>query len=148
MRLVLASDHAGYDLRKHLGSVALSLGYEVFERGAPNGAPYDYPNAADEAIHELLGGNADVAILICGTGIGVSIRANRHRGVRAALCCNPRSAELARQHNHANALCLGARLLTFAEAEEIMRVFLKTAPDEDERHRRRVRMLDDQSNIA
>ena len=90
----------------------------------------------------MLAGGTDLGVLVCGTGIGVSIRANRYSGIRAANCCTTEMAVLARQHNHANVLCLGARLLNLEQAEEIARVFLQTEEDTSERHSRRVRKLD------
>lgn len=142
MRITLGSDHAGYDLRHALAGILVEEGHEIVERGATSDRAYDYPDAADLVCAEILAGSADLAVLICGTGIGVSIRANRYRGIRAANCCGPEMAQLARQHNHANVLCLGARLLNLEQAEVIVRVFLQTEEDTSERHDRRVRKLD------
>jgi ribose 5-phosphate isomerase B len=107
-----------------------------------SGSSYDYPDAADEVARALLSGQVDQAVLICGTGIGVSIRANRYSGIRAAVCCSVETAQLARAHNHANVLCLGARTTSLDLATSIMRAFWEYPEDHDERHERRVRKLD------
>lgn len=142
MRLLLGSDHAGYELRRHLADRARSWGHETSEVGAASPEPYDYPDASDLVAAKVLAGECDLAVLVCGTGIGVSIRANRYPGIRAAVCCSEEAAELARLHNHANICCLGARLTDPGDAVEILRTFLKSREDHDERHERRVRKLD------
>lgn len=142
MKLVFGSDHAGFEMRNHLAERAGSWGHEVSEVGAESNEAYDYPDAADLVARSVLEGKCDLAVLVCGTGIGVSIRANRHPGVRAAVCCTQRAAELARAHNHANVLCVGARLTEPSDAVEILRVFLKSPEDHEERHERRVQKLD------
>lgn len=142
MKILLGSDHAGYELRRHLADRALSWGHEAAEVGAASSEPYDYPDASDLVAVKVLAGECDLAVLVCGTGIGVSIRANRYRGVRAAVCCSVKAAELARLHNHANVCCLGARLTDPGDAVEILRAFLKSQEDHDERHERRVQKLD------
>lgn len=143
MKLCFGSDHAGFALRQHLVALARSNWHEVDERGTMSTDSFDYPRASDAVAHEVLAGRADLGILICGSGIGVSIRANRFPGIRAALCFAPLHAELARQHNHANVLCLGARLVSADESEEILVKFLSTEPDLDARHSRRVELLDE-----
>ncbi|MBS1714115.1 MAG: ribose 5-phosphate isomerase B [Armatimonadetes bacterium] len=142
MRLVFGSDHAGFSLRQSLASAARSKGHEVDEVGAPGLEAFDYPDASDLVVRTLRDSAADFGVLICGTGIGVSIRANRHSGIRAAVCCSVGHAEMARKHNHANVLCLGARVTTEPEAEKILTAFLETPEDHEERHERRVRKLD------
>lgn len=142
MRLAFGSDHAGYALRSALAAMARTQGHTVTECGATGGEPYDYPDAADAVSEAIRIHQADLGVLICGSGIGMSIRANRYRGVRAALCCSVESARLARQHNHANVLCLGERTGSPEEARAILQAFLDTPPDEAERHVRRVRKLD------
>jgi ribose 5-phosphate isomerase B len=140
MKLVFGSDHAGFHLRRHLAEWARVRGHEVAEVGAESEAPYDYPDAADEAVPMILEGAW--GILVCGSGIGISIRANRHAGLRAALCRNPLEASLARAHNHANVLCLGERLTTPYVAEETLAAFLNGTEDTNLRHVRRVEKLD------
>ncbi len=142
MRLILGSDHAGYVLRRLLTQKAMSLGLDTREVGAMSEEPYDYPDASDLVAEAIRAGEADAGVLVCGTGIGVSIRANRYRGIRAAVCCSPESARLARAHNHANVLCLGARLTESETALAILSVFLDSPEDDNERHVRRVEKLD------
>lgn len=142
MKVVFGSDHAGFELRNQLVEHAKLIGVDTYEVGATSEEPYDYPDAADAACDVFADKNCDFGILICGTGIGMCIRANRHEGIRAANCCDERAATLARAHNHANFLCLGARLLDAEDAARIMQVFLKAPTDMDERHLKRIRKLD------
>jgi ribose 5-phosphate isomerase B len=142
MRIAFASDHAGLTLRHRLAEVASELGHTVTELGALTGDAYDYPDAADAVVAQIRCRRADLGVLVCGTGIGMSIRANRHRGVRAAMCCSVETASLARRHNHANVLCLGERTQDPGEAEAILHAFLEAKPDPEPRHRRRVYKLD------
>jgi len=142
MTIGLVSDHAGFHLRQHLAQRLHEKGHTVTEVGAPSEAPYDYPFAADLLVPMILDGQVELGVLICGTGIGISIRANRHPGIRAAVCTSPLMAELARRHNHANVLALGARTSTPTEADAILDAFLSTPEDHDERHDRRVMQLD------
>lgn len=142
MKVAIASDHAGVDLRKRLVDLAKRLGHECLELDGHNRQSYEYPEASDAVCAEVLSGRADFGVLVCGTGIGVSIRANRHRWIRAAVCTSTEMARLAREHNHANVLCLGARILGDEQAFEITKVFLETDPDRSERHERRTSRLD------
>lgn len=146
MRLAFGSDHAGFERRRALADHAATMGHAVTEHGAPSSEAFDYPLASDAVAREVLEGRAEAGVLICGTGIGVSIRANRYPGIRAALCCSSQAAELARLHNHANVLCLGARTSGEAESRAILAAFLQTSYDEAERHGRRVGLLD--GNLA
>jgi len=142
LKLGFGSDHAGLDLRHQLESWAKEKGHEVHSFGAMSPESYDYPDAADALCRRLLEGKLDFGILICGSGIGISIRANRHLGIRAALCTSPLMAELSRQHNHANVLCLGARITEPDVAKECLDAFLCASPDLGERHVRRIVKLD------
>jgi ribose 5-phosphate isomerase B len=142
MRIVLGADHAGYALRKKLAEWARQSGHEVSEVGALDDKAFDYPVASDEVVHAILQGIADLGVVCCGTGIGVCIRANRHPSVRAANCTSVEMARLARQHNHANILCLGARITPEEDALDILKAFIETPESTEERHVRRVRMLD------
>jgi len=139
---VFGSDHAGFELRQSLVERARSQGNETLEVGAQGPEPFDYPDASDLVVKALRDGSVDFGVLICGTGIGVSIRANRHAGIRAAVCCSALHAEMARRHNYANVLCLGARVTEPGEAALILDTFLQTPEDHEERHERRVRKLD------
>ena len=141
MKLYLGSDHAGFTLRTELANMFLSEGHDVKEFGATSLERYDYPVAADEVAKAMKSEHDAIGILVCGSGVGVSIRANRYRHLRAANCCSVEMAKLAREHNHANVLCLGERLISIALGLEIARTFCKTPFDETERHARRVLML-------
>ncbi len=142
MKLIFGSDHAGFGLRKDLAAHAAKLGHEVTEVGAMSESSYDYPDAASELVPRILTNEFDLGVLICGSGTGICIAANRHVGIRAANCCSVESAVLARQHNHANVLCLGARLVDLESAKAILEAFLQAEPDNDSRHLRRIAKLD------
>lgn len=142
MKFVLAADHAGFKMRQNLARWLESRGHEAAEYGARNEEPYDYPIAADLIVPSMLEGKADFGVLVCGSGIGICIRANRHPGIRAAHCLNVGMAVLARQHNHANVICLGEREIDQGLAEQILQTFIETPEDQAERHVRRVTELD------
>ncbi len=146
MKLVLGSDHAALDLRHFLAERLESEGHTVIQVGANSPDSYDYPDAADAAVKVLNFGEADLGILICGTGIGISIRANRHPGVRAALCTTEFMATMAREHNHANILCLGARVLGTEQAAFVVRAFLTATPSDGPRHLARIQKIDGRIN--
>lgn len=147
MKLVFSSDHAGYVLRQQLVESAKAGGYETVVVGAPSEDAYDYPDAADEACEVLLNGGADFAVLVCGNGIGICMRANKHPGIRAANCTSVKMATMARQHNHANVLCLGQRITEPDMARDIMEEFLNEGPDTAERHKRRVAKIDGNATV-
>lgn len=135
--VLLAADHAGYPLKEDLEAHLTDLGYEPVDLGTDSLDSVDYPDFAHrlaEAMHE---GRAELGILVCGAGIGMSIAANRHGGLRAANCLTEEMAELAREHNDANVLCLGSRLLDPTNAKKIVWKFLET-PFGGGRHQRRV----------
>ena len=139
--IVIASDHAGVDLKARLVDQARSAGHEVRDLGPADAASVDYPDFAHRVSAAVTSGEAEPGILISGTGIGMSMAANRHRGVRAALCHDAFTAEMARRHNDANVLCLGARVTGAGVAEQIVRIFLDT-PFEGGRHQRRVGLIE------
>ena len=142
MKLVVGSDHAALELRRFLASKLAEAGHEITEVGAQSMESYDYPDAADAAVEALNHQGSGFAILICGTGIGISIRANRHPGIRAALCTTEFMARMAREHNHANVLCLGARVLGTDQALSIVQAFLVAGEDPGPRHLKRIEKLD------
>lgn len=142
MKVALGSDHAGFRLRELLADELSGHGVEVSRHGAADESSYDYPNASDAVAAEVLAGRAGLGVLVCGTGIGVSIRANRHPGIRAALCCTEEMARLAREHNHANVLCMGARIMDPERAVSVLRAFLEGSQSEEPRHVHRVELLD------
>jgi len=142
MRLVFGCDHAGFIMRENLAKWAEGQGHSVVKVGATSEEPYDYPIAADLAVEKLLAKEADFGVLVCGSGIGISIRANRHNGIRAAHCLNEEMAAITREHNHSNVLCVGEREIAEDLAERILQTFLNTPEDNAERHVRRVKELD------
>ena len=142
MRVVVGSDHAGYKLKEHLKERLTAWGHEVEDVGTHTTDSCDYPRfgvAVGKRVVEL-GGEAR-GVAVCGSGIGISIAANRVAGVRAALVQEPTAARLSRQHNDANVICFGERLIGVAVAEEALRVWLET-PFEGGRHARRVALLE------
>ena len=139
--LAIASDHAGVSYKKDLITYLTEKGYECINLGTDTEDSVDYPLYADAVCKKVTTGEADLGILICGTGIGMSIAANKHKGIRAGLCGDPESAALTRQHNNANVLCMGARILSFEKAIEITEAFLG-AEFMGGRHQRRVDMLE------
>lgn len=139
--IAIASDHAGPDYKKRLIEYLSAKGYTCLNLGTDTDASVDYPIYADKVCQKITSGEADLGILICGTGIGMSIAANKHKGIRAGLCGDPDSASLTRQHNNANVLCMGARIISFEKALEITDAFLD-AEFLGGRHQRRVDMLE------
>jgi ribose 5-phosphate isomerase B len=137
--IAIASDHAGVELKETLKREIAVLGFEAKDFGAHSNESVDYPDFA-HALSEWVEKNNGRGVLICGSGIGMSIAANRHKGVRAALCQDASQATLARQHNDANVLCLGARVVNEKTAAECVKAFL-TTKFEGGRHQRRVEKL-------
>jgi len=138
--IAVASDHAGYDLKRRIASWLEGRGYRVLDLGVHAADSVDYPDYGYALAEALAEGRAATGVAICGTGIGISIAANRNPKVRAALCCSPEAAALARGHNDANVLALGARLIGEDEALRILETFLATG-FEGGRHARRVAKL-------
>ena len=138
--VAIASDHGGYELKTALLPELKALGFEVLDLGTNSADSVDYPNFANALADALGNGRAQRGVLICGTGIGMSIAANRHRHIRCALAHDATTAQLARQHNDANVLALGARVLGVETAKACLRTFFTTAFDGG-RHARRVAQL-------
>ena len=141
MRLAIGSDHRGFGIKQKLVELVRSLGHEVSDLGPSDSTPVDYPDFAFGVAKTVASADADRGVLICGTGIGMSIAANKVRGIRAALCLDPVTAEISRHHNDANVLCLGGDLITAEQAARIMRVWLKTEFDGG-RHSRRLHKIE------
>lgn len=135
--IAIASDHAGFEVKEQIGKLLAETGHGVLDLG-PNGIEsVDYPDFADALAGAIAEGKVDRGILICGTGIGISIAANRHRHIRAARCCDATDARLSRQHNDANVLVLGSRTSGWETAQDCIRAFLETE-FEGGRHQRRI----------
>ena len=133
----VASDHAGLELKRQLVAELAQRGIPVQDFGTTTGDSCDYPDFAHAVGHALARGDVARAILVCGTGVGMSIAANRHEAVRAVVCSEPLSARMARQHNDANVLCIGARVVGLGTAIDILDAFLG-ASFEGGRHAARV----------
>ncbi len=142
MRIVLGSDHAGYELKALLVTTLKEWGYEVLDVGTENATDsVDYPDFAEAVARCVVAGEAELGVVVCGSGIGVSIAANKVPGVRAALAHDATSARLAREHNHANVLCLGARLIGPPVAIDALEAWLQATPEQG-RHLARIEKLD------
>lgn len=142
MKLAIASDHAGISLKDELKLALQQRGLDPVDFGAFSGESVDYPDFASQVARGVKAGEYTFGVLVCGTGIGMSIVANKHRGVRAALCHNEFEARMARAHNDANVLCLGQRVTGPGLAQEILRAFLDTK-FEGGRHQMRVQKIAD-----
>ncbi len=139
--IAIACDHAAVDYKTRLIAHLTEKGYTCLNLGTDTDESVDYPIYADKVCKKLTAGEAELGILICGTGIGMSIAANKHKGIRAALCSDPTSATLTREHNNANVLCMGARILPFDRVLAITDAFL-AGEFLGGRHARRVDMLE------
>lgn len=141
--IAIGSDHGGFKLKEKLMEHLSERGLEYKDFGTYSSASCDYPVYAKAVANAVASGECDRGIIICGTGIGVSITANKVRGIRAALCGDCFSAEATRQHNDANVLCMGARVVGEGLALKIADTFLDTPFSNDERHIRRISMIED-----
>ena len=144
-KIVMTSDHAGFDLKNTLVEQLKNDGYEVEDAGTYSKDSCDYPVFAEKACRYMLDGKAELCILVCGTGIGMSMAANKVKGIRAACCSDTYSAKYTRLHNDANVLCMGARVVGEGLAYEIAKVFLETE-FEGGKHLRRINMISDLEN--
>lgn len=142
MRIAIGSDHAGFKLKESLKGFLVSKDYKVLDEGTYSEESVDYPDFARKVAQDIKSKKADLGILICGTGIGMSIAANRIKGIRAALCLFPEMAKLARTHNNANVLVLPGRLISNELAQWITEIFL-SEKFEGGRHERRVKKLEE-----
>lgn len=124
--IAISSDHAGFDLKSILAEDLSALGHEVLDLGTDTRDSVDYPDFAQALAETIAAGRAERGVLICGTGIGISIAANRNPAIRAALCHDETSARLAREHNDANVLALGARMIGVTVARDCLKTFLGT----------------------
>lgn len=142
MQLYIGSDHAGFSLKQHLVEQLKALGHSVTDQGTYGPESVDYPDFAHAVASSVAADEASLGIVICGSGNGVNISANKHKGIRSALAWNPEIAALARQHNRANILALPARYISTQEAERIVEAFL-SASFEGGRHQTRVDKIED-----
>jgi ribose 5-phosphate isomerase B len=144
--IALGADHAGYEFKEKIKALLTSLGYPFQDFGTNSSESTDYPDYAHSVAEAVSKGKFDVGILVCGTGIGMSIVANKHNGVRAAVVESVNAAKLAREHNNANILALGARITPWETAQEIIKTFLTTT-FEGGRHQRRIDKIHTLTNL-
>jgi ribose 5-phosphate isomerase B len=137
MKVAVAADHAGFELKEHVRRWLAEHGHDVADFGTTGTESVDYPDYAFAASDAVARGEADAGVLMCGTGVGMSIAANKVPGIRAAVVCDPRVAALSRAHNNANVLCLAGRFTAPAEADAILQVWFSTGFDGG-RHARRI----------
>ncbi len=138
MRIAIAGDHAGYALKRRLAELLAEAGHEVLDLGTDGEAPVDYPDFAEKVGKAVASGRARRGLVVCGSGVGASIAANKLPGVRAGLCHDTYSARQSVEHDDANVLCLGSRVIGEALAWELARAFLEARFTGEERHRRRL----------
>jgi ribose 5-phosphate isomerase B len=138
MKVVIGSDHAGFALKVQVGELLRSLGQSVLDVGAFNENPSDYPDYAEAVGRAVLDGKGERGILICGSGVGASVAANKLPGIRAAACHDTYSAHQGVEHDDMNVLVLGSRIIGAKLAEDVVRVFLLAKFTNEERHVRRV----------
>jgi ribose 5-phosphate isomerase B len=140
MRVAIGSDHAGYALKTHLSETLISLGHDVDDLGTDSDEPVDYPPICAAVGRAVVKGEADRGIVLGGSGQGEQMTANKIRGVRAALCNDLYTARMSREHNDANVLSIGARIVAAQLADEILTLWL-TTPFEGGRHERRIAQI-------
>ena len=141
MRIALSGDHAGFDMKRDLAVVLGKQGHEVLDLGTHSTTAVDYPDCAESVATALRDRRADRGIIVCGSGAGVSIAANKFPGIRAAVCHDCYTAHQAVEHDDMNVLCIGARVIGFAVAQEIATAFLGAAFSREDRHQRRLNKI-------
>lgn len=142
MKIAIGSDHAGFELKQNIVSFLQKHGQQVQDFGTHSMDSCDYPDFAKTVAAAVQKDSGTIGILVCGTGIGMSMTANRFSGIRAALCHSPELAKLSREHNNANVLCLGSRTVSLSDAQKIVQTFLDMPFSNEERHQRRVQKID------
>ena len=144
-KIIIGADHGGFELKNTIKAHLESNGFEVIDVGTNSADSCDYPIFASRLCQKIQNGEAELGILVCGTGIGMSMAANKHKGIRAACCSDTFSARLTRLHNNANVLCLGARVVGAGLALDLVDNFVN-AEFEGDRHVRRLSLIDDIEN--
>ena len=140
-RIILASDHAGFKLKECIKNYLLKKRKNILDLGTENTDSVDYPDYAHTLSKKIVTGEVEKGILICGTGIGISIAANKNKGIRAALCCSEYHAEMSRQHNDANIISFGARVTNVKDMFRMIDIFLNTKFNAG-RHKKRVEKIE------
>ena len=142
MIISVGADHGGFELKEKIINYLKVSGHEVVDNGTFSSDSVDYPDFAKLVVRDIQAETAQFGVLVCGSGIGISIAANRHSGIRAALVTRKEFAELSRQHNNANVIVFGGRFTPFDEARECLDIFLST-PFEGGRHQNRINKIED-----
>jgi ribose 5-phosphate isomerase B len=151
MRVAVAADHAGYQLKEHLARYLAEAGHAVYDLGTHDEDPVDYPDVAVAGARAVTDGRAERAVVICGSGVGASVAANKLTGIRAGVAHDTYSAHQMVEHDDVNVLCLGSRVIGTKLAEELVTSFLQARFSDEERHRRRlekVKALEQTPNTA
>lgn len=143
MRLALSADHAGYAMKQELAAKLAQQGHEILDLGTHSTAPVDYPDSAEAVARMLREGQAERGIIVCGSGAGVSVAANKFPGIRAAVCHDTYTARQAVEHDDLNVLCLGSRVIGPALALELVSAFLGASFSGEDRHLRRLHKIVD-----
>lgn len=138
MRIAVGSDHAGYSLKEHIASWLAESGHAVYDLGTHDGDPVDYPDYAAAVAQAVLDGRADRGVVVCGSGAGASIAANKLRGIRAAVAHDSYTAHQMVEHDDVNVLCLGSRVVGQALAEDLVSTFIGAEFSREDRHVRRL----------
>lgn len=141
MKVIIGSDHAGFMYKNVIADMLRELGHEVTDKGAFNDAPSDYPDQAANVARAIQAGEGERGILVCGSSVGVSIAANKFKGIRAGVCHDTYSAHQSVEHDDVNILCLGERVLGIALAKDIVLAFLGARFTDEERHLRRLEKI-------
>ena len=141
MRIAIGADEAGFDLKQILAAYLRQRGHEVIDQGTDSDAAVDYPDFAEAVGNAVLGGQAERGVLVCGSGVGASVSANKIPGIRAGLCHNTYSARQGVEHDDMNVLVLGARVIGVEMARELVDHFLAAKFTGEERHRRRIEKI-------
>ena len=148
MKIGITNDHAGTELKSQVINYLETQGHEVFDCGVNKEVASDYPVEAQKLCKEILNKNVELGIAICGTGVGMSIACNRNKGIRACCCSDAKTAQLARQHNNSNVLCIGSRILPdLITVIKIIDTFIDADFSNEERHIRRIRELDNENKM-
>ena len=141
MKVGISNDHSAVELKNSVMSHLKEKGYEVVNYGTDSTESYDYPLAGSVLAKAIQNKEVDLGIAICGTGVGISIACNKHKGIRACCCSEATSARLTREHNYANIICFGARIVSTELANDIVDTFLTTPFSNGERHKRRIAQI-------
>lgn len=141
MKVGISNDHAAVELKNSVMEHLKNEGYEVINYGTDSHESYDYPLAGATLAKAIQNKEVNFGIAICGTGVGISIACNKHKGIRACCCSEATSARLTREHNNANIICFGARIVSTELANDIVDAFLKTEFSNGERHNKRIRQI-------